>query len=441
MYGFPGIDRLKEIFGYIKEYVEGQVSTLSNNITNNDSKVYYCTCSTTGSTADKIVTVDSGSTFTLKIGTVIAVKFTASNSATKVTLNVEKTGAKSIYYNNGVVTASTTDTCGQANRTILYVYNGTYWVWIGGSYYYTYTNLSLGQGYGTCSTGANAVSKIVTLSEYTICNGGIIAVKFDNDVPANSSMNINSQGLKAIVYRGEAITEGVINAGDIALFMYSSSLQKYILLTVDRGTSSDESLPYSISSTILSSSSWAETTNNGASLEYVIDPPIDMTESYSISISLDETGTLSSEIINAFKTLDICIVKYLSSDSKIHLYSYGENPEIDVPISIEVRSDQDVPDYISTSMTIKSSDWITATDNGATLEYSITPLIEMSESDKILVSLDETKSISSGLIKACKNLDLYLVKYSSSDSKIHFYAYGKDMGYDIPLSVEIRKVG
>jgi hypothetical protein len=50
-------------------------------------------------------------------------------------------------------------------------------------------------------------------------------------------MNINSQGSKAIYYKGAAITAGVIGAGDIATFIYNGS--QYILLAIDtKATSS-----------------------------------------------------------------------------------------------------------------------------------------------------------------------------------------------------------
>ena len=96
----------------------------------------------------------------------------------------------------------------------------------------TYTNASLGQGYGTCSTAESTAAKAVTLSSYSLTTGGIVAVKFTYDVPANATLNINSKGAKAIYYRGAAITAGVIEAGDIATFIYNGS--QYHLLAVDR---------------------------------------------------------------------------------------------------------------------------------------------------------------------------------------------------------------
>lgn len=95
----------------------------------------------------------------------------------------------------------------------------------------TYTPQTLGSGYGTCSTAASTAAKVVTLSSYSLVVNGIVAVKFTNAVPASASLNINNKGAKAILYRGSAITDGVIAAGDIGVFIYNGT--NYILLTTD----------------------------------------------------------------------------------------------------------------------------------------------------------------------------------------------------------------
>lgn len=96
----------------------------------------------------------------------------------------------------------------------------------------TYTNEKLGQGYATCSTAAATAAKAATLSNYVLVKGGVVAVKFDNAVPASATLNINSQGAKNIYYKGVAITANVIQAGDTATFMYDGT--QYNLLAVDR---------------------------------------------------------------------------------------------------------------------------------------------------------------------------------------------------------------
>ena len=96
----------------------------------------------------------------------------------------------------------------------------------------TYTPASLGSGYGTCTTAAATVSKVVSLSEYALIVGGYVSVKFTYDVPASATLNINNKGAKAVYYKGAAIKAGTIKAGDIATFIYVNS--QYHLVNIDK---------------------------------------------------------------------------------------------------------------------------------------------------------------------------------------------------------------
>lgn len=93
-------------------------------------KSYYCTCATAAATAAKVVTCED-TTFKLEPGVVIGVRYTNSNNtATGVTLNVNGTGAKSIYFNNAIYTSNSTSVTGLKDRIIYYMYDGTNWCWI-----------------------------------------------------------------------------------------------------------------------------------------------------------------------------------------------------------------------------------------------------------------------------------------------------------------------
>ena len=106
----------------------------------------------------------------------------------------------------------------------------------------TYSNASLGSGYGTCATASATLAKVVTLSSYSLSTGGVVAVKFTYAVPANSTMNINSKGAKSIYYNGKAIVDGVICAGEVGVFIYDGT--RYHLLTVDRTRVTPTLVPY-----------------------------------------------------------------------------------------------------------------------------------------------------------------------------------------------------
>ena len=206
-----------------------------------NTNVAYGTCSTAAATAAKVITVSGNTNWKLVAGSRITVKFSATNTASNPTFNVNGTGEKSVWYNTAVITTSNLSYAGYANRPMDFVYDGTQYVFVGWSIdsNTTYSQASLGQGYGTCSTAAATAAKVVTLSSYSLATNGIVAVKFTYAVPANATMNINDKGAKAIYYRGSAITDGVINAGDLAFFMYNGS--QYHLLGIDSKISSSGS--------------------------------------------------------------------------------------------------------------------------------------------------------------------------------------------------------
>ena len=199
----------------------------------NYTNIAYGTCSTDAATAAKVITVSGNTNWALTAGSRITIKFSATNTASNPTFNVNGTGAKSVWYGTAVITTGSLSYAGYANRPMDFVYDGTQYVFIGWSTdnNTTYTNASLGQGYGTCSTAEATAAKVVTLSSYSLTTGGVVSVKFTYAVPASATMNINSKGAKAIYHKGAAIKAGVINAGDTATFIYNGTY--YHLLSVD----------------------------------------------------------------------------------------------------------------------------------------------------------------------------------------------------------------
>ncbi len=78
----------------------------------------YGACSTAAATKAKAVTLSG---FTLVTGAIVGVKFSYDNTATAPTLNVNSTGAKSIYYKGEAVAAGLL----KASYVYLFQYNGT----------------------------------------------------------------------------------------------------------------------------------------------------------------------------------------------------------------------------------------------------------------------------------------------------------------------------
>ena len=83
----------------------------------------YLTCSTTASTGSKTITIASDSTFKLVSGMIFVVKFTYGNTHTTPTLNINSTGAKSIYRDSS--SAYSLDIA--ANEVVTFLYDGTYY--------------------------------------------------------------------------------------------------------------------------------------------------------------------------------------------------------------------------------------------------------------------------------------------------------------------------
>lgn len=92
--------------------------------------IIFGTCSTVATNSAKIVTISNDTKWSLKSGCILIVKFTTTNTASNCTLNVNNTGAKNIWYNNAKYTGNSSNICGYTNRFILYVYDGTNWVWL-----------------------------------------------------------------------------------------------------------------------------------------------------------------------------------------------------------------------------------------------------------------------------------------------------------------------
>ena len=210
---------------------ENYVDEKLENIEIPSGKVAYGTCSTEAATAEKTVVVED-TNWELEVGSMVAVKFSVSNSASNVTINVNGTGAYPIWASAAEYTSTSTNYTGYANRTYTYIFNGTHWVWMSnGVYPSSTTNASLGHGYGVCSTAEATLAKSCTISSYTLSVGGSVSVKFTNAVPANSTLNIRTRGAKKIFYKGAAISDGVIKAGDTATFVYDGT--QYQLISID----------------------------------------------------------------------------------------------------------------------------------------------------------------------------------------------------------------
>lgn len=197
---------------------------------------FYGECSTDAATATKQV-YSTTTNYNLDEGCVIFVHFTTTNTAAvaNLKLKVGNSDAYPIHYRGGNLPSVGSLA---ANRTYAFIFDGAdYWHLVGDlDTNTTYSQASLGQGYGTCSTGEATAAKVVTLSSYVLAVGGIVAVRFSSAVGADATLNINGKGAKPIkMLKGGTygnISAGVIDADNIATFIYDGT--NYNLIAVSK---------------------------------------------------------------------------------------------------------------------------------------------------------------------------------------------------------------
>lgn len=213
------------------------------------AQVAYGTCATAAATAAKEVKV-SDTTWTLKVGTIVGVKFTNTNTASNVTINVNGTGAKSIWYNNAKQTSNSSFYAGYANRLIYYMYDGTYWCWLNAGT----DNDTLPSGMSW--TGASTAAKTATCHNYNLLAKSYLQVImiYSNTAKSALTLNVNGKGAKPIYINGAAssTTNYTLPAG--SYFVYYDGTNYYFRtdgnLTV-RGSVAMTKADFSLSGTTL----------------------------------------------------------------------------------------------------------------------------------------------------------------------------------------------
>lgn len=114
-----------------------KVVSIQNGMIEGANVSYFGICDAEqGAKQFKSVKIQGVEDFALRVGTSIAVKFATTNSfpATQVApiaLDVNGTGVKNIYYDTGIPTGTDVIAFGKANTTNFYMYDGTYWVFVG----------------------------------------------------------------------------------------------------------------------------------------------------------------------------------------------------------------------------------------------------------------------------------------------------------------------
>lgn len=160
-------------------------------------------------------------------GTPILLKLHA-DCADNATLNVNGAGAKPLFMGDAAVTEASLT----ANNIYQVVFDSTDNRWyVVGSYGGGRSDAIAG-GYGVCNTYGLTASKVVDIPNVTLEVGTPITVKFVNAVPKEATLNVSGTGPVPIFYRGKALEDKIIYAGDLITFVYDGSA--WCLTSFDR---------------------------------------------------------------------------------------------------------------------------------------------------------------------------------------------------------------
>lgn len=103
-----------------------------------EAKISFGICQTESEYQEKTVSL-SNNNWSLKVGSVVGIKFANTNTfsaetGSEITINVNNTGAKQIWYDTSANPEGEFPIAyGTAERYTYYMYDGTYWVWLGQS--------------------------------------------------------------------------------------------------------------------------------------------------------------------------------------------------------------------------------------------------------------------------------------------------------------------
>lgn len=203
-----------------KKYVDDAIGDVPDTITG-----WYGTCST--SAAEKTVTCSG---YTLTAGNIIGVLFSSANIFSTPTLNVNSTGAKSIYIGNATPDGTTNVLKWSANTMVYFMYDGTYYRYITSI---SAADVAPSRGantwYGTSNTSATTQAKTSTIDNFVLTKGAIISINFSTAntyTSAKLTLNVNGTGVKDI-YKNNATTSStntlLWDANTTLTFIYDGS--------------------------------------------------------------------------------------------------------------------------------------------------------------------------------------------------------------------------
>lgn len=179
-----------------------KIATISGTDLYSPAGCWYGSCSTTASTQAKAVTCSG---FTLVTGARIKVYFSVANTYVSgaVQLNVNSTGAKSVYV-NGATTSDTNRIYWPAGAYVNFVYNGSYWFVDDQPEHY----------YGSCSTAAGTAAKSCSIAFAVVRKGTKVTLQmsYAHTSSTAATLNIcNNTSTACTIYNGASTVTSANN--------------------------------------------------------------------------------------------------------------------------------------------------------------------------------------------------------------------------------------
>lgn len=267
----------------------------------NNCKSFFGTCDTAAATAAKVVTLANADGWELKAGVMIGVKFSITNTASSVTLNVNGSGAKKIYFGNAEYTGNTGSITGAQNYVIYYMFDGTYWCFMNISNNWRDTNTwtandATHAGYVASpnstankvwKTNSSGVPQWLDDKDTTYTGEGLITVNSTTHVI--STQATANTGTVTKVSTGAGLTGGdITGTGTIKCKLKSETAST--LATASRGSTTGREYPVGLdkNSVLSVNVPWENTTYTGTGLISV------NSSTHVISTSAtDNTGTVT----------------------------------------------------------------------------------------------------------------------------------------------------
>lgn len=159
------------------------------NTANNKQVAFSATSSTGATTAAKVAACTNFPE--LYAGATVTVRFSTANTSTgAITLNVNSTGAKTVYV-NGAATSSSNQLLWATNANVTFTYDGSYWR----------VDSEPRTWYGTGGVAAATAAKTATINEVVICKGTTVVLNMTyENTSTSATLNVTSTGAKNIYY-------------------------------------------------------------------------------------------------------------------------------------------------------------------------------------------------------------------------------------------------